>query len=395
MNHTKIIVFAYACEPLKGSEPAAGWSWSRILANLGEAWIITRANNRQGIEESLPHLPERDNLNFVYVDLPAWARFWKRGSRGLRPYYILWQFAALREARRLHRTINFDIAWHLTLANVWLGTLAPMAGPDHCVFGPVGGGVRVPSRLWRALGTKGALYEFARAASRNSMRVLNPLARLGWSRSQLILVNNPDTRRFLPARHRQKAAILPHAVLERVPQVERGPGAGVEPTALYAGAIVPRKGLELSIRTIALLPQWKLRICGRGWDEPRLRRLARELGVEDRIDFLGWVPRDKVSALMRESDVFLFPSLHDDAPFAVMEALGSGLPVACLDVGGPAYLGGTSVQAKGLDDTVTALAQLLPQLIGTEPPKPADLRSRLSELKELLERHLMLERQRI
>jgi glycosyltransferase involved in cell wall biosynthesis len=177
--------------------------------------------------------------------------------------------------------------------------------------------------------------------------------------------------------------------------VEPEPRDGVEPTALYAGALVPRKGLELSIRTIARLPQWKLRICGRGWDEPRLRRLARDLGVESRIDFLGWVTRDKVSALMRESDVFLFPSLHDDAPFAVMEALGAGLPVACLDVGGPAYLGGTPVQAKGLDDTVTALAYLLPQLVGTEPPQPADLQSRLSELKELLEQYLMLETQRL
>lgn len=355
--------------------------------------MITRANNRQGIEESLPHLPERDNLNFVYVDLPEWARFWKRGSRGLRPYYLMWQFAALREARRLHRTIRFDVAWHITLANVWLGTVAPIAGPDRCIFGPVGGGVRVPSGLWRALGIKGALYELARAGSRNSMRLLNPLARLGWSQSQLILVNNPDTRQFLPARHRRKAAILPHSVLEQAPEVERAPRESGEPTALYAGAILPRKGLELSIRTIAHLPQWKLRICGRGWDEPRLRRLARELGVANRIDFLGWVTREKVSSLMRESDVFLFPSLHDDAPFAVMEALGAGLPVACLDVGGPAYLGGTPVQAKGLPDTVTALAQLLPQLVGTRPPKPSDLQSRLVELRELLEQHQLFEPQ--
>jgi glycosyltransferase involved in cell wall biosynthesis len=325
------------------------------------------------------------------VDLPAWARFWKRGSRGLRPYYILWQFAALKEARRLHRRIRFDVAWHLTLANVWLGTLAPIAGPNRCVFGPVGGGVRVPPRLWRALGKKGALYELARAASRNSMRLLNPLARVGWSRSQLILVNNPDTQQLLPARHRRKAAILPHAVLEKVPEVERQPRDGAGPIAFYAGGIIPRKGLELAIRTIAQLPQWRLRICGRGWDEPRLRRVARELDVEDRIEFLGWVPREKVSSLMGECDVFLFPSLHDDAPFAVMEALGAGLPVACLDVGGPAHLGGTPVHANGLSDTVTALARLLPKLVGTRPPSPADLQSRLGELRVLLERHRLLE----
>lgn len=251
----------------------------------------------------------------------------------------------------------------------------------------------MPFRLWRALGIKGALYESARATSRNIMRLLNPLARLGWSQSHLILVNNPDTQQFLPARHRLKAAILPHAVLETVPEGERASRDGVAPIAFYAGGIIPRKGLELSIRTIAQLPGWRLRICGRGWDEPRLRRLARELEVENRIEFLGWVPREKVTALMRDCDVFLFPSLHDDAPFAVMEALGAGLPVACLDIGGPAYLGGTPVPAKSLSDTVTALAQLLPKLVGTRPPRPSDLQSRLGELRELLEQHQLFETQ--
>jgi hypothetical protein len=78
MTDVRIVAFAYACEPESGSEPGAGWMWAR----LGESWLITRANNRAAIEASLPAVAERDRLHFEYVDLPAWARFWKRG-RGI------------------------------------------------------------------------------------------------------------------------------------------------------------------------------------------------------------------------------------------------------------------------------------------------------------------------
>ena len=122
----KLLAFAYACEPAEGSEPGAGWMWARMLARFGDTWVLTRSNNRERIEDGLTAIPERDALHFVYVDLPPWARFWKRGLRGLRPYYLLWGFAALREARRLQRTERFDLVWHLTLANAWLGSSAPL-----------------------------------------------------------------------------------------------------------------------------------------------------------------------------------------------------------------------------------------------------------------------------
>src|SRR5919106_4757910 len=90
-----ILAIAYACDPSQGSEPGAGWMWSRLLSRLGRTTVITRKNNREPIEVALSSTPEAPLLDFVYVDLPAWARFWKRGKRGTRVYYLLWQFAAL------------------------------------------------------------------------------------------------------------------------------------------------------------------------------------------------------------------------------------------------------------------------------------------------------------
>jgi hypothetical protein len=70
-----------------------------MLAALDDTFVITRANNAEAIERSMSEVGDRDRLAFVYVDLPNWARFWKRGQRGTRAYYLLWQIAAVVTAR--------------------------------------------------------------------------------------------------------------------------------------------------------------------------------------------------------------------------------------------------------------------------------------------------------
>ena len=151
----RVLVFAYACEPGEGSEPGAGWAFARMLTRLGDVTVITRANNQGAIEAGLDQIPERDRLRFVYVDLPAWARAWKRGGHGIHLYSVLWQWAALREARTLGPSSRWDLVWHATLANAWLGSVAPLAG-SPAVVGPVGGGVTVPLRAFGVLGARGS-----------------------------------------------------------------------------------------------------------------------------------------------------------------------------------------------------------------------------------------------
>jgi glycosyltransferase involved in cell wall biosynthesis len=333
----RLLAFAYACEPLEGSEPGAGWMWARMLARYGDTWVITRSNNRERIEAAIEGVPERARLHFVYVDLPAWARFWKRGSRGLRPYYLVWQLAALRAGRRLHRTHGFDLVWHLTLANAWLGSSAALVGRPF-VFGPVGGGVAPPWSLVWPTGTRSTISEVLRGAGRGIGRYLNPLARLAWGRADVILVQNPETVRWLPRRHRAKTRVFPNVVFSGPP--DRARSRGDRPrTALFAGRLIAWKGADLAIDAIGKTSDWRLVICGEGADEPRLRRIVLEKDLLDRVEFRGRVPRPDVLRSMRtEAGVFLVPSLHDEAGWVLAEALAARLPAVCLDNGGPPLL---------------------------------------------------------
>jgi glycosyltransferase involved in cell wall biosynthesis len=391
----RILVLAYACEPGTGSEPGTGWMWSRMLARFGDATVVTRSNNRPAITSALAETPEADHLTFEYVDLPEWARSWKRGQRGVRLYYVLWQLAALRKAQQLHRTYPFDLVWHTTMSSYWLGSVGGLIGPPF-VFGPMGGGV--PACLDTGIvGLQGLLYELARAGARVLGQVANPLVSSAWKHAVLILVNNPETKARVPDRFRDKAEVFPHVVLEPIPLPPPRQNSH-PPVALFSGRLLPWKGVSLAIRAIARLPDWRLIICGEGPDEARLRGLCRELGVEERVDFRGWMPRAQLHDLMRRDvSVFVFPSLHDEGGWVVAEAAAQGLPVVCVRRGGPPLLRGTGadVTLQDVEGTTSAIARSVESMRGRTGSSRWDIDSRQAELWRVIEHYGLIPSQDI
>jgi glycosyltransferase involved in cell wall biosynthesis len=166
-----------------------------------------------------------------------------------------------------------------------------------------------------------------------------------------------------------------------------------EKVALFAARLSPWKGAGLAVRTIALLPDWKLLVAGSGPDASRLTRLAGRLGLTDRVQYLGNLPRARLFELMRsEADVLLFPSMHEDAGWVVAEAGGSGLPVVALDRGGPPQLGAVVVRPGTVNETVERLAACVTSVTSRERRAVHDfeLESRITQLRETLLRRMIL-----
>ena len=109
---------------------------------------------------------------------------------------------------------------------------------------------------------------------------------------------------------------------------------------LYVGRFIGWKGMHLGIRAFKQLlhqvPDARMTLVGRGPDENKWRTLASSLGIDQHIDWVPWVERQKLSSMYLSHDIFLFPSLHDSGGLVVLEALGHGLPVVCLNLGGRA-----------------------------------------------------------
>ncbi len=92
------------------------------------------------------------------------------------------------------------------------------------------------------------------------------------------------------------------------------------------GDLVPRKNYAVALQAIAKAnnPHLQYFICGKGPDLENLKLLAKELGIQDQVHFLGF--RTDVRELLQAVDGFLFTSLQEGLPRSMMEAMASGLP---------------------------------------------------------------------
>ncbi|MBK1657243.1 glycosyltransferase [Paracraurococcus ruber] len=119
--------------------------------------------------------------------------------------------------------------------------------------------------------------------------------------------------------------------------------AGVAPVALPGaqrllalGRLHPNKGFDLLLHALARLPGAHLSLAGEGKERASLEHLARELGVAERVTFLGW--RQDAGALLRGCDVFVCPSRHEPLGNVVLEAWSAGAPVVAAAAQGPVEL---------------------------------------------------------
>ncbi|MBR2925227.1 MAG: glycosyltransferase family 4 protein [Clostridia bacterium] len=93
---------------------------------------------------------------------------------------------------------------------------------------------------------------------------------------------------------------------------------------LTVGEHSVRKNHTAILRAAAQLPGVQVLLCGWGDGKPELEALAEELKISDRVRFLGF--RDDLPKVYPAADVFVFPSLHEGLPVALMEAMACGLP---------------------------------------------------------------------
>jgi glycosyltransferase involved in cell wall biosynthesis len=344
----KILLSAYACEPGKGSEPGVGWNWALALADQGHSvHVLTRTNNRDPIEKALGGgVAKRGpgSLEFSYFDLPEWSRGWKHWPGGIQLYYLIWQWGAFRRARALHRRYGFDCVHHVTFAGFRQPSFMGLMGIPF-LFGPVGGGETSPRELRRSFPMKGRVLELVRDGL-NALARIDPVMALTYGHAQVIACTTAETQARIPARFRHKTMVRPTIGVagEHVTQQMTQPAERAR--FLYVGRLLYWKGLHLSLRALAevrrVIPEARLRVIGEGPDGGWLRGVARDAGVEDAVEWIPWIAHDRMLSAYRDHTAFIFPSLHDSGGMVVLEAMAAGLPVVCLQLGGP----GTLVDAR-------------------------------------------------
>lgn len=344
----KILMSAFSCGPGRGSEPGVGWNMALEAARLGhEVLVLTQTECKAEIERAVAEGASPANLTFE-IFTPRWLEIYrdtllKRGVFSLTWHTtnILWQFCALHHARKLCKKIPFDLVYHVTMAGIRQPTLLFALGLPT-IIGPLGGGERAPMQLRKSFSWKGWLFDFLRDISTLMLRI-DPMTRAAFLKADLIFLRSRELLVAVPPKSCSKVHIdvgigIAPGIIGTVTPHE----AATPLKLLYAGRLVHWKGAHLAIRAVAHARSQgtdvTLHLVGSGPAKQDFLRLADQLGIAKSIHWTDELPRDRFLAMYQEHHAFLFPSLHDSASTVILEAFAFGLPVICLDLGGPGQL---------------------------------------------------------
>jgi L-malate glycosyltransferase len=219
-------------------------------------------------------------------------------------------------------------------------------------------------RVWRAAGDGEVMHVMANSGWAWHLFAA-PAVWIGAARGARVIVNyrggeagtffEREYARVAPTLRRAAAVVVPSTFLQRVftrwnvrteivpnivdlalfsPAASRGPGLDL----LVARNLEDIYDVGTAIRAFALVrrvrPEARLVVAGSGPCRADLERLAAELGVADAVHFTGRLDNERMAEQYRRAAILLNPSLADNMPISLLEAMASGTPIVSTDVGG-------------------------------------------------------------
>ena len=237
---------------------------------------------------------------------------------------------AINELRRIVKDGNYDIV--------------------HCHTPIVSAVARFALRNFRKKGLKvfytGHGLHFYNGAPLKNWLVYYPIEKICSKWTDLIItMNQEDYRRAKQKFSARKIVYIPgvginledfehHKLTDREIKINRAELTSRNVIFLSVGRLAKQKNHVSALRCLASLTDldWAYVIAGEGPERNKIEQAAVKLGVEDRLVLLG--RRQDVIELLQCADIFLFPSLYEGLPVALMEAMASGVPILCSSIRG-------------------------------------------------------------
>lgn len=246
---------------------------------------------------------------------------------------------------RMDRCTPLEMITFLVSGLVVAGAVCRDTRPDVVIAffgipcGPIGLAMKILSGLPYIVSLRGGdVPGFQPYDLASYHRVLGGTIRYIWRRAGAVVANSEGLGRLA----RATAADVPVLIIPNGVDPERfSPGGCPYPEGPVrigvAGRLVFQKGVDVLLKALSRMPLCAhvfLDVIGDGGAKPDLERLARELGVADRVRFLGWKTPPEMPEVYRQLDAFVLPSRDEGMPNVVLEAMASGLPVVATRIAG-------------------------------------------------------------
>ena len=337
-----------------GGEASLPLHYFARLRNRGvEAWLVVHGRTRSELEQLFPedqariaYIPDRWYHRLIWRCSSKLPRRVAEATFGTLMVLVnqLIQHGIVRDLIQRHgiEVVHQPIPVSPKAPSFITGLGVPV------VIGPMNGGMNYPSAF------RGAESFFTRvtvAAGRASANLINRLI-AGKKNAALLLVANPRTGAALPScMHGEVIELVENGVdlsIWRMPErkdtaTTDNPAELAPARFVFVGRLVDWKRLDLVLRALAAIPEAQLEVIGDGAMRPAWESLAQELGIADRVAWLGWRAQPECAEILRGTTALVLPSIYECGGAVVLEAMACGIPVIATAWGGPAdYLDASS-----------------------------------------------------
>jgi glycosyltransferase involved in cell wall biosynthesis len=328
----RLILIAPNVSERMGGEAIKALQIYRSLVDRGlQVHQITHSRVRDELTQNFPTM----SVSFVEeTRLDAWV--WR--SVVLRFFMTpLFMLRAARIARKLIES-HPDTVVHYTSPISPVAPLFPIPGA-RVVVGPLNGNIHHPS----GFRSRESIAEKIRRLGMIPSQWLHRAFFSGKQTADVILVaggqRTYESLKVAGCRAEQFRETLDSGIPDELSEQPLIDHQGDNLRFVHQGRLVAYKGTDLAIKAVAQTRNRViLDVIGDGPERSKLEKLAEDLGVADRVHFAGWMKHEQLIASLRSYRAMVTPSLAEANGIVVQEAMMIGLPVICVDWGGPSLL---------------------------------------------------------
>ena len=351
----KILIVAHELSPVQGSECAEGWNLVTRIAKYHDVTVLYASSNQFGnnsyvdaINDYFQVSPAITGLTFIDIKQPKLTRLMSvinnrnhlTSPIGLPLFYFsgykIWQKAAYKVAKRLHKINHFDIVHQLTQIT--------FREPGYCwklgipfVWGPTGGTSNLPEEFLKSLTFRSRMMERFRFFS-NYIQ-FNFTSRIIKANKKAALIYTYSDKDATLLGKRASGAIklmLDAGTYDDLSGVKEKKESK-KLKGIWCGQLIERKAPSILLKALAKERITKemvdFVIIGAGPLRESLQNMANALQLEN-IHWIEKVSHDEIFTLMGEADFFVHTSMREATSNVIPEALSMSLPVICHDSDG-------------------------------------------------------------
>jgi len=384
----KILLVANECNPEWASVPGVVYRIYKELNEVEDVHLVTHGRNRQALLKLHPNakitfIDEPNYISNYYKLVAPMASFagiiWPLYHTLTYPVYAHFNHSVYKQFHKQVEEEQFDIVHALSpILPRFPYKIVKACKTTPFILGPVNGGIPYPKEF--------------QAVAQKEFGFLHWLKKLGqflpgmnqtYQSAARILAGSEFTKKYVGDAYK-----LSDSILELFP--ENGVEAdffisdeqlnaramsllsGGRIKLLFVGRLVPYKGCDMLIRSIALLPKDQqsaisVTVVGDGPEKQQLEALAKAIIPDIPTMFTGWVPFEETKKHYKEHHLFCFPSIREFGGAVALEAMAAGLPCIIPNYGGLAeYVTekeGIKVPITKPDEFIRSFSQAISSLI--------------------------------